>query len=115
MLKLQRRVRFTPGNSSRVREMKGSLLDKAAFFRSQGLPCPPHTTWHILTELWMGWVGEEDNARAGGYSPCSYHRVHELRVKGHIPRPQGVTGVVAAEDDAAMAVVVVLVPRVDDD
>lgn len=62
----------------------------------------------------MGWVGEEDNAGAGGYSPCSYHRVHELRVKGHIPRPQGVTGVVAAEDDAAMAMVIVLVPRVDD-
>lgn len=62
----------------------------------------------------MGWVGEEDNAGAGGYSPCSYHRVHKLRVKGHIPRPQGVTGVVAAEDDAAMAVVIVLVPRVDD-
>ena len=62
----------------------------------------------------MGWVGEEDNAGVGGYSPCGYHRVHELRVKGHITGPQSITGIVAAEDDSAVAVVVVLVPGIDD-
>lgn len=62
----------------------------------------------------MGWVGEEDNAGAGGYRSCSDHRVHELRVKGHITGPQRITGIVAAEDDSAVAVVVVLVPGVDD-
>lgn len=63
----------------------------------------------------MRWIGEEDNAGAGGQRSCSYHRVHELRVEGHIPGPEGVTGVVAAEDDPAAAVVVILVPCVDDD
>lgn len=63
----------------------------------------------------MGWVGEEDDARVGGYSSCSYHRVHELWVEGHIPRPQCITGVIAAEDDSTVAVVVVLVPGIDDD
>ena len=75
---------------------------------------PPHRQ-QTLTELWMGWIGEEDNAGAGGYSSCSYHRVHKLRVEGHIARPYGITGVVAAEDNSAMAVVVVLVPGIDDD
>jgi hypothetical protein len=63
----------------------------------------------------MGWIGEEDNARVGGYSSCSYHRVHELRVEGHISEPQCVTGIIAAQDDPAVAVVVVLVPGIDDD
>lgn len=62
----------------------------------------------------MGWVGEEDNARVGGYSSCGYNRVYELRVKGDITGPQRITGIVAAEDDSAVAVVVVLVPGVDD-
>lgn len=61
----------------------------------------------------MGWVGEEDNAGAGGYSSCSYNRVHELRVKGYITGPQCITAIVAAEDDSAVAVIVVLVPGID--
>lgn len=61
----------------------------------------------------MGWVGEEDNAGAGGYSSCSYNRVHELGVKGYITGPQCITAIVAAEDDSAVAVIVVLVPGID--
>lgn len=81
--------------------------------KQQGLP-DPNPTWQTLTELWVGWVGEEDNARAGSKGSCSYHRVHELRVKGHITGPQCITGIVATEDDSAVAVVVVLVPGIDD-
>lgn len=80
---------------------------------TRGSPTDP--TLQTLTELWMGWVGEEDDAGAGGYSSCRYHGVHELGVKGHITGPQSVTGVVAAEDDSAAAVVVVLVPGINDD
>lgn len=76
---------------------------------------PDDLTQQTLTELRMGWIGEEDNTGAGGYSSCSYHRVHKLRVEGHITGPYGVTGVVAAEDNSATAVVVVLVPGIDDD
>lgn len=61
----------------------------------------------------MGWVGEEDNAGVGGYSSCSYNRVYELRVKSHITGLQRITGIVATEDDSAVAVVVVLVPGID--
>lgn len=62
----------------------------------------------------MGGIGEEDDARAGGYRSSSYHRVHELRVEGHVTGPDCVAGIVAAEDNSATAVVVVLVPGVDD-
>ena len=109
MLKLQRRVKFTPGNGSRVR--KGGSLPRASLDNR----LPAHPPRQTLTELWMGWIGEEHNARADGYSSRGNHRVHKLRVKGHIAGPQRVTGVVTAEDDSAVAVVVVLVPGVDDD
>lgn len=108
MLKLQRRVRFTPRDSSRVREGWSLLRPSPG-----NMDSPTHTIWQTLTELWMGWVGEEDNAGAGGYSSCSYHRVHELGVEGYITGPQCITGIVAAEDDSAVAVVVVLVPGID--
>lgn len=62
----------------------------------------------------MGWVGEEDNAELVATAPAATTGSRAPCQRSH-PRPQGVTGVVAAEDDAAMAVVVVLVPRVDDD
>lgn len=75
---------------------------------------PAHPPWQTLTELRMGWVGEEHNARAGDSSSCSNHRVHKLRVKGHITGPQCITGIITAEDNSAVAVVVVLVPGVDD-
>lgn len=84
--------------------------------RPQGLtphPHPPHPP--TLTEFWVGWIGEEDKAGAGGYSPSSHHRIYQLRVKGHVSRPDRVTGIVAAEDNSAVAVVVVLVAGVDDD
>lgn len=76
-------------------------------------PDPAHPP--ALTELRVGRVGEEDDARAGGYGSCCYHGVHELRVEGHISGPEGVAGIVAAEDNPAAAVVVVLVPGIDDD
>lgn len=63
----------------------------------------------------MCWVGEEDNAGASDYSSCSYHGVHELRVEGHITGPQCITGIIATEDNPAVAVVVVLVSGIDDD
>lgn len=75
---------------------------------------PAHPTWQTLTEVWMGWVGEEDDAGAGGYGTCGNHRVHELRVESHVTGPQCITGIVAAENDSAVAVVVVLVPGIDD-
>lgn len=69
----------------------------------------------ILTKLGMGWIGEEDDARAGGYSACSHHGIHELRVEGYITGPYCVTGIIAAENNSTVAVVVVLVSGVDDD
>lgn len=75
----------------------------------------PGLPLQILTELWMCWVGEEDNARAGGHSSCGHHRIYELRIEGDISHPQCIAGIIAAKDNSAVTVIVVLVPGINND
>lgn len=67
-------------------------------------PTPPVAYTHGTLDG-LGWRRRQ--CRAGGCSLQLPQGPQAQLVKGHIPRPQGVTGVVAAEDDTAMAVVVV--------